>query len=220
MREAFSEQLSTVRDELVEMAGRVRQAVADATIALIEADGALASSVIDSDVAIDLLRVKIEEDSFQMMALQSPVATDLRMLVAGLRMVSDLERMGDLAVHVAKIVQLRLPQSAAPQQVLPIISRMGSLAEVMVGRVEHIIAANDLDAARALDEVDEEMDRLRRESFTELLSAEWSHGVEPAVDTALLGRYYERIADHAVSVAHRVIYLVTGELPSVAGQEG
>ena len=103
------------------MAGRVRQAVADATIALIEADGALASSVIDSDVAIDLLRVKIEEDSFQMMALQSPVATDLRMLVAGLRMVSDLERMGDLAVHVAKIVQLRLPQSAAPQQVLPII---------------------------------------------------------------------------------------------------
>ena len=218
MREAFTEQLGSVRDELVEMAGRVRQAVASATTALIEADGELAGSVIESDMAIDSLRVKIEEDSFQMMALQSPVATDLRMLVAGLRMVSDLERMGDLAVHVAKIVQLRLPQSAAPQQVLPIISRMGSLAEVMVGRVEHIIAANDLDAARALDEVDEEMDRLRRESFTALLSAEWSHGVEPAVDTALLGRYYERIADHAVSVANRVIYLVTGEMPNADGQ--
>ncbi|MEZ5161526.1 MAG: phosphate signaling complex protein PhoU [Marmoricola sp.] len=220
MREAFSEQLSTVRDELVEMAGRVRQAVADATIALIEADGALASSVIDSRRGHRFATSEDRRRQLQMMALQSPVATDLRMLVAGLRMVSDLERMGDLAVHVAKIVQLRLPQSAAPQQVLPIISRMGSLAEVMVGRVEHIIAANDLDAARALDEVDEEMDRLRRESFTALLSASGPMASSQRWNTALLGRYYERIADHAVSVANRVIYLVTGEMPNADGQVG
>jgi phosphate transport system protein len=213
MREAFSEQLDSVRSELVEMTGLVRQAIGEATGALLEADINRAEAVISADAAIDDLREKIEEDSFQLMALQSPVATDLRMLVAALRMVSELERMGDLAVHVAKIARLRIPETAVPDQVAPTIARMAVVAELMVSKVEHIIANNDVDAAHALEQIDEEMDRLRRESFKELLGSSWTHGVEPAVDVALLGRYYERIADHAVSVARRVVFLVTGELP-------
>ena len=213
MREAFSEQLDSVRSELVEMTGLVRQAIGEATGALLEADGNRAETVISGDAAIDDLREKIEEDSFQLMALQSPVATDLRMLVAALRMVSELERMGDLAVHVAKIARLRIPETAVPEQVASMIARMAVVAELMVSKVEHIIANNDVDSAHALEQIDEEMDRLRRESFKELLGSSWTYGVEPAVDVALLGRYYERIADHAVSVARRVVFLVTGELP-------
>ena len=90
---------------------------------------------------------------------------------------------------------------------------MATVAELMVSKVEHIIATNDVAGAEALEEIDQEMDRLRRKSFAELLGSDWTHGVEPAVDVALLGRYYERIADHAVSVARRVVFLVTGELP-------
>lgn len=213
MREAFSEQLNSVRDELVAMTGLVGQAIGEATGALLEADIKRAEAVISADAAIDSLREKIEEDSFQLMALQSPVATDLRMLVAALRMVSELERMGDLAVHVAKIARLRVPETAVPDEIVPTVARMATVAELMVSKVEHIIATNDVAGAEALEEIDQEMDRLRRKSFAELLGSDWTHGVEPAVDVALLGRYYERIADHAVSVARRVVFLVTGELP-------
>ena len=128
-------------------------------------------------------------------------------------MVSELERMGDLAVHVAKIARLRVPETAVPAEIVPTVARMATVAELMVSKVEHIIATNDVAGAEALEEIDQEMDRLRRKSFAELLGSDWTHGVEPAVDVALLGRYYERIAYHAVSVARRVVFLVTGELP-------
>ncbi len=133
-------------------------------------------------------------------------------------MVSEFERMGDLSVHVAKIARLRVPEIAVPKELEPTISRMATIAEVMVGRVEHIIAERDVEGARALEEADEEMDRLRRSSFRELLGADWAHGVEPAIDIALLGRYYERIADHAVSIARRVVFLVTGEINPPPGR--
>jgi phosphate transport system protein len=222
MRDAYTDQLDAVRDDLVEMAQLVRVAVGRATSALLEGDGQLAEEVISDDAAVDARREKIEEESFELLSLQNPVAGDLRMLVASLRMVSELERMGDLAVHVAKIARLRVPEVAVPTEVVPTISRMAAVAEVMVGKVEHVIAQSRDDARAAvaaaveLEEVDQEIDRLRRASFRELLGSEWRHGVEPAVDIALLGRYYERIADHAVSVARRVVFLVTGEQPTYA----
>jgi phosphate transport system protein len=133
------------------------------------------------------------------------------MLVAALRMVADLERMGDLSVHVAKVARLRVPEVAVPDEMVPTIERMATVAESMVGTVAGVIAARDVDGARRLERDDEEIDRLRRTSFRQMLDDSWPHGVEPAVDIALLGRYYERIADHAVSLARRVVYLVTGE---------
>jgi phosphate transport system protein len=98
---------------------------------------------------------------------------------------------------------------------LPTIKRMAEVAEEMVRKVEDVIADRDVEAAIELEKCDEEMDQLRRSSFRQMLSDEWPYGVEPAVDIALLGRYYERIADHAVSLARRVVFLVTGQHPSV-----
>ncbi len=216
MREAFVEQLDSIRDDLITMARLVRTAVAAGTEALLEGDAAKAERVISDDAQIDALREKLEERSFEVLSLQNPVAGDLRMLVASLRMVSEFERMGDLAVHVAKIARLRVPDVAVPEGIVPTIERMAAVAEVMVAKVEHIIEANDVSAAEELEFIDQEMDKLRRNSFRELLSSDWKYGVEPAVDIALLGRYYERIADHAVSIARRVVFLVTGEHPQYA----
>jgi phosphate transport system protein len=217
MRDAYSDQLDSIRDDLLTMTRLVGEAVSRATRALLEGDALLAEQVISSDDAIDVLRTRIEDRSFDLLALQNPVAGDLRMLVASLRMVSEFERMGDLAVHIAKIARLRVPDVAVPDQVVPMIARMAAVAEVMIGKVEHVIANSDVAAAEELEEVDQEMDKLRRNSFRELLGSDWKHGVEPAVDIALLGRYYERIADHAVSVANRVVFVVTGENPRTVG---
>ena len=213
MRDAYTDQLDSIRDDLLTMTRLVGEAVSQATQALLDGDAQLAEKVISDDDAIDALRVRIEDHSFDLLALQNPVAGDLRMLVASLRMVGEFERMGDLSVHVAKIARLRVPEVAVPDEVVPTIARMAAVAEVMVAKVGHIIADSDIAAAEELEQVDEEMDRLRRSSFRELLGSDWKHGVEPAVDIALLGRYYERIADHAVSVANRVVFVVTGQNP-------
>jgi phosphate transport system protein len=137
--------------------------------------------------------------------------------VAALRMVGELERMGDLAVHVAKVARLRFPDKAVPAEIEDTIRAMAQAAEQMVDAAADVIESRDVDAARELDSKDEEMDRLRRSIFAQLLSDDWRAGVEPAIDIALLGRYYERIADHAVSMGRRVVYLVTGERTLHAG---
>jgi phosphate transport system protein len=129
-------------------------------------------------------------------------------------MVADLERMGDLSVHVAKVAQLRIPAVAVPEEMVPTMKRMAEVAVHMVGGAAEVIAERDVDAALRLEQDDEEMDELRKRSFRMMLGDGWTHGVEPAIDIALLGRYYERIADHAVSLARRVVYLVTGEAPT------
>jgi len=211
MREAFHDQLNSIFADLSGIARQVQTAVAQATEALLEGSADIAEQVISNDVQIDRARERVEEMSFSLLSLQQPVAGDLRTLVAALRMAGDLERMGDLAVHIAKVARLRVPSVAVPEDVEPTIRRMAMVAELMVGKVADIIAERDVEGAKELHEVDEEMDHLRRKSFRELLGANWSHGIEPAVDLALLGRYYERIADHAVSVANRVAYVVTGE---------
>jgi phosphate transport system protein len=217
MREAYYEQLDSIVDELVAMTRDVQATVRQATRALLTADAEIAESVISGDAEIDATRDRIEARSFELLALQQPVASDLRMLIAALRMVGDLERMGDLSVHVAKVARLRVPEVAIPDEMRPMIERMAEVAERMVGTAAVIIAGRDVEGARRLEESDEEMDALRRSSFRLMLDDSWQHGVEPAVDMALLGRYYERIADHAVSLARRVVYLVTGETVTSGG---
>ncbi|MET1058143.1 MAG: phosphate signaling complex protein PhoU [Nocardioides sp.] len=211
MREAFHDQLDSIFADLSGIARQVQTAVALATESLLEGSAEIAEQVITNDVEIDRARERVEEMSFSLLSLQQPVAGDLRTLVAALRMAGELERMGDLAVHIAKVARLRVPSIAVPEDVEPTIRRMAMVAELMAGKVADIIAERDVEGAKELHEVDEEMDHLRRKSFRELLGANWTHGIEPAVDLALLGRYYERIADHAVSVANRVVYVVTGE---------
>lgn len=192
------------------MAGDVEVAVRRATEALLQGNAEIAESVISDDRAVDDLRDRIEERAFSLLSLQQPVAGDLRTVVAALRMVTELERTGDLAVHVAKIARLRVPGTAVPDDVVPMIRRMAQIAEDMLSATVGIIAERDVDAAETLRTIEAEMDKLRAELLRDLLGDEWSHGVEAAVDLALLGRYYERMGDHAMSVANRVVYVVTG----------
>ena len=213
MREVFHEQLESVFVDLAGICRNVESAVSLATQALLEGDAAVAEQVISGDAEIDRARERVEEKAFSLLSLQQPVAGDLRVVVSALRMVTELERMGDLSVHVAKIARLRVPDVAVPDEIRPTMEKMASVAEDMVRRVADIITTRDVEAAIALGRDDEVMDQLRRRSFTELLSDDWSHGVEAAVDIALLGRYFERIADHAVSVANRIVYVVTGDFP-------
>ncbi|MFC7504818.1 phosphate signaling complex protein PhoU [Nocardioides sp. GCM10030258] len=213
MRDAYIDQLDAIFEDLAGIARRVQVAVGQATTALMTGDSTIAEKVISDDAAIDRAREQVEENAFSLLSLQQPVARDLRTVVAALRMVAELERMGDLSVHVAKVARLRVPDVAVPEEARPTMTRMAEVAEDMVARVCDVIAGRDVEAAIALGRDDEEMDQLRRTSFSELLSDDWSHGVEAAVDIALLGRYYERIADHAVSIANRVIFVVTGHNP-------
>ncbi|HET7068858.1 MAG TPA: phosphate signaling complex protein PhoU [Nocardioides sp.] len=213
MREAFHEQLDSIFSDLAEICQEVETAVRHATRALLDGDAEVAEQVIAADANIDAARERVEDTAFSLLSLQQPVAGDLRVVVSALRMVSELERMGDLSVHVAKIARLRVPDLAVPREARPTIARMGEVAEDMVRRVASVIVEKDVEAAIELGRDDEEMDQLRRGSFAQLLGEDWEHGVESAVDIALLGRYYERIADHAVSVANRVVFAVTGRYP-------
>jgi phosphate transport system protein len=213
MREAFHDQLDSIFRDLAEICGEVELSVHNATVALLEGNAEVAEAVIAADEKIDRARERVEDTAFSLLSLQQPVAGDLRVVVSALRMVSELERMGDLSVHVAKIARLRVPEIAVPEAARPTVARMGEVAEDMVRRVAAVILERDVEAAIALGRDDEEMDQLRRSSFTQLLSDDWADGVESAVDIALLGRYYERIADHAVSVANRVVFVVTGQFP-------
>ena len=213
MREAFHDQLDGIFADLSDICGQVEIAVREATKALLSGDVHTADQVISNDKAIDAARERVDDTAFALLSLQQPVAGDLRMIVSALRMVSELERMGDLSVHVAKIARLRVPSVAVPDELRPTMEQMARTAEDMVRRVRDIIVDRDVEAAIELGRDDEVMDQLRRRSFTELLSTDWQHGVEAAVDIALLGRYYERIADHAASMARRIIYVVTGEFP-------
>ncbi len=213
MRDQYYEQLDTIVDDLVNLTGNVRKAVSASTAALLNADGPLAESVIAGDKLIDDTTEEIEERALLLLATQQPVATDLRQLVATLRMLNDLQRMGDLSVHVAKVARMRIPDVAVPQNLQPTIMAMASVADQMIHAASKIVANRDVESAKRLEDTDDEMDRLRKDLFRALLGGDWDHGVEPAIDLALLGRYYERIGDHAVSMARRVVYLVTGEIP-------
>lgn len=213
MRDQYYEQLDQIVDELVIITDRVRAAVAEATTALLTADAAIAERVIAAEPAIEETIDDVEERSLILLATQQPVATDLRQLVSTLRMVADLQRMSHLAVHVSKIARRRVPDSAVPLPVQPLIRDMARVADSMIGSAARIVSERDLGAAAELEIEDDEMDRLRKELFRVLLDGQWEHGVDAAIDLALLGRYYERVGDHAVSMARRVVYLVTGELP-------
>jgi phosphate transport system protein len=216
VRDSYREELDDINACMVEMANAVGSAMSTATTALLDADVALADFVITGDEQIDARRESIEQRCFTLLARQQPVAGDLRTITTAMRIISDLERMGDLAEHIAKIARMRFPDHAVPQEVRPAFLEAGHVAEMLVAKAGQVIARKDVEAARELETDDDAMDRIHRGLFRELLSDEWPHGVETAIDITLLGRYYERFADHAVSVARRVVYLVTGERDNTA----
>ncbi|SDI36590.1 phosphate transport system protein [Sinosporangium album] len=210
MRDAYHDELKALTGRLVEMTRLVRSAMSRATTALLDSDLPLAESVISRDKDVNTLLEEIETTSFELMATQQPVAVDLRTVLTALRISNDLERMGDLAVHIAKITRMRHPDSAVPAEVRDTILEMGQIAERLVTKTGSCILTQNAELAQQLEDDDDQMDRLRRRLFRVLLSPDWTQGVEPAIDVTLIGRYYERYADHAVRIARDVVYMVTG----------
>jgi phosphate transport system protein len=216
MRDIFHDELDDIGKRVVEMTTLVAFAMERATQALLDANLAQADQVIADDKRIDALRSDLEERTFQLIAQQQPVATDLRVLISTIHLAADLERMGDLAHHVAKVARLRYPEVAVPPEARDIISQMGEVAASLVQKVAQVVDGRDIALAQAIEQEDDSMDALRRKLFTLVLSPRWEHGTESAIDLTLLGRYYERYADHAVSVARRTIFIVTGKRPGHA----
>jgi phosphate transport system protein len=217
MRETFHGELDQIGRTLVDMSDAVAVAMRDATSALLDADLTVAEKVISGDAHVDQLRDDLEARAFDLLARQQPVAVDLRTVITSLKAVADLERMGDLALHVAKVARMRYPASAVPDDVRGTIRQMGDIALSIVDKTKQVLEGQDVELAEQLEREDDAMDTLHRALFSHLLSGEWTHGMEPAIDITLIGRYYERYADHAVSVARQTIFLVTGEpapLPS------
>ena len=213
MRDVFHDELDEIGAGVLEMIRLVEVAMDQATGALLDADLHRAERVIEADDKVDALRTDLEDRSFQMIARQQPVATDLRVLITTIHLVADLERMGDLALHVAKIARLRFPDAAVPEEARDVISQMGEVARSLVIKVAEVVEGRDMELAAEIEAEDDSMDALRRKLFTLVLSPRWSHGTEAAIDMTLLGRYYERYADHAVAVARRTIFIVTGHRP-------
>ncbi|MFG2941511.1 phosphate signaling complex protein PhoU [Streptomyces sp. NPDC048282] len=228
MRDAYHEELDSIGDSLVDMARLVGSAIGRATTAILDGDLKLAESVIEADQKVDELHHDLEARAIALLARQQPVATDLRIVVTSLRMSADLERSGDLAQHVAKQARLRFPEHVIPRDLEATILEMGQLAQRLMAKAAEVIVTKDVDLALQLEQDDDEMDLLHRALFQHLLDDRWHHGIETAVDVTLLGRYYERYADHAVAVAKRVVFLVTGEhadelqpdIQPVTGAEG
>ncbi len=193
------------------MAEGVRAALRQATRALLTADRRAAEAVIEGDVEIDELYRQVEERVCEVLARQAPVASDLRAMITALHVAADLERMGDLADHVAKTALRRHPSPAVPAELRPVFTDMAAIADRMAEKIASVLANPDADLAAELDSDDDAMDELHRGLFEVLLGADWPYGVETAIDATLLGRFYERFADHAVNSGEHVVYLITGE---------
>ncbi|GGP56504.1 phosphate signaling complex protein PhoU [Saccharothrix coeruleofusca] len=219
MREAYHDQLGQLADRLADMCGMAGEAMQNATRALLETDLGLAEQVIGDDVKIDDVRASIEEQAYALLALQAPVATDLRTVLAVIHAAESVERMGDLALHVAKAARRRHPNPVLADTVRPYFAEMGRIAVELAREATDIIRTQDVDRARSLEDADDAMDDLHRHLFTVLMDKDWPHGVPSAVDTTLLGRFYERFADHAVSVAKRTVFVVTGKMPGYGGDD-
>ena len=213
MREQFQEELDGVGTTLVEMAGLVKIAMENATTALLTADLSLAEKVIADDLIIDEMQHELDARTINLIARQSPVATDLRTLVTSLRMSADLERMGDLAHHIAKSARMRYPATAVPPELSLTIEEMGRVCVKIIEKVALVLKNRDTERALEVEKDDDEIDSLHRRIIQTLLDPSWKHGVETAIDMTLLGRYYERCPDHAVSISRRLYFLVTGSYP-------
>lgn len=211
MREEFQADLREVGVLLVTMAEAVRAAMRDATNALLDVDKAAAEAVIERDSAVNLLYGQVEELVSDVIARQAPVAGDLRVVISALHIAADLERMGDLSDHVARTAIRRYPAPAVPPELSGVIRQMAGVADRIAAKITTVLSDPNVLRAAELDRDDDAMDDLERQLFAVLLGPAWRHGVEAAVDGALLGRFYERYADHAVNSGRQIIYLLTGE---------
>jgi len=210
IRSAYQDELDGVSQSLVDLTGMVTASMVKASKAVQTADLALAEEVIASDAKIDDYQHELDARIIDIIARQQPVASDLRALVTAMRMSADLERMGDLAHHIAKVARLRHPELAIPESLILPFTEMGHVAEKLSIMVAAVITTRDTEMALQVEKDDDEMDDLHKKVISSIIKDDSGLTLESAIDLTLLGRYYERYADHAVSVARRVYFLVTG----------
>jgi len=211
MRTAFQQQLDALASDVADMCGLAGVAMERATQALLQADLVLAEEVITDYNALVARTAQAHEATITLLALQAPVAGDLRAVVSSLRNLADIERMGALALHVATLARRRHPSKALPEEVNGYFTEMGRIAVDMGTSVKEVVQSADPDRAAQLDDDDDDMDNLHRKLFSVVMDREWEHGVPAAVDVTLLSRYYERFADHTVEIGRRIIFQATGE---------
>jgi phosphate transport system protein len=220
MRDVYHKQLDSISRSLVEMTALVGMTLERATTALLKADLPIAEAVIAAGDEVDALQRALDKLTLDLFARQQPVAGDLRTLVTSLRMSTYLERMGDLAGHVAKIARMRYPATAVPSDLRATLKQMGHIGVELAGKIGKIIEGRDLDAARSLDIDDDAVDHLHRTVFAALTSSPEPYTSETVIDVILISRYYERFADHAVAVAKQLVFLIAGEEDRTADVKG
>ncbi len=214
MRTAFHDQLASLTETLSQMCGLAGEAMQRATQALLQADLVLAEQVITNHDQLSRMQSQAEEVAFALLALQAPVARDLRLVVGSMQNVANAERMGGLALHVAKIARRRHPAHALPEEVNGYFAEMGTVAVQLATSAQEVVRSRDPEQAARISRDDDAMNELHKHLFTVLMDKEWKHGVGAAVNVTLLGRFYERFADHAVEIGRRVVFQVTGETPT------
>ena len=211
MREVFQNELREVQDRLVEIASDVTNVMKHASQAFTTSDVTVADQAIASADAISEKALTLDELVIRILARQSPVARDLRILVSALRMSASLERMGALASHIAQIARFRFPGSAVPESLLPVFQEMGKLDVELAKKITKLLANPDVDVARSIQAEDERVDELHRGVFETVLADSWKENAMFTVDVTLASRYHERFADHVVDISSKVSYLTTGE---------
>lgn len=211
MRAIFTAELQALGQDLAAMSRLVSSAMDHAGTALLTADVPLAEEVIAADHDIDALERDLDERCVLLIAQQQPVATDLRVVISALRMSASLERMGDLARHLAELTRLRYPASAVPEPFRDLFAQMHQGAVRIAVAVTRVLETRDVAMAQTIDVDDDLLDRLHDETFAATLGGGYPLTPQQVVDVTLAARYFERFGDHAVSVANRVVYLVTGE---------
>lgn len=219
MRKVFTAELEALGDDLAAMGVLVQTAISDATSALLATNLVQAQAVISGDAQIDVAQVRVDERAVELLAREAPVARDLRSVVSALRVSATLERMGDLARHVAELARLRYPESAIPAELRIVFTDMCALAVKAGTNVAELLHTHDLSLAARIIAEDDQLDALHEETFRAMLGSKWAGEARHAVDVTLLGRYLERLGDHAVSVSRRIAYLVKGDIDALADVE-
>ncbi|OZD47307.1 phosphate transport system regulatory protein PhoU [Rhodococcus sp. 06-1477-1B] len=211
MREVFHQSLEDVQSRLVEIADLVTVAIDRATRAFGTSDVSLAEEVIEADAIIDEKAFELDELAIEILARQQPVARDLRIVVTALRVSASLERMGDMAEHIAQLARSRFPERAIPKGLKSTFTRMGELDVEVSRKLAELLRTQDLRIAEAIRDADDDIDELHVSVFEKVLGDSWKGEATATVDATLASRYHERFADHAVSVAKKVVYLATGD---------
>ncbi|MGH3951888.1 MAG: PhoU domain-containing protein [Pseudonocardiaceae bacterium] len=213
MREFFHGELATLGRELAEMCAAATTAMRQATEALLWMDLALAEQVMSADARLDAARDRCEEHAYRMLALQAPVAGDLRSILAAIYCADKIERMGDLAAHIAEVAHRNHPDPAFPAEMGGVFAELGRLDEDIAIQLEETITAPTGTGFAALDRADADIDILHDQLLEQATDDGWPHGIRTAINVALLARFYERFADQAVSTARRMDFAATGVLP-------